>query len=178
MIVDTLSRTLHGDQNDVSVMTPALGPLQQAALAAKSQLMFLDHHRKGSASEPLGPITDLLGSTGKAAVADTLMGLYKKAGTLGLMAEGRDLGLQEIALERQGAIWVPRVDGRDAEHDRASSDFLSALESLGGEANYKDLAEKIGKSRQAAVDTAKQLAGEAALVIDQSSPPHIVRLTP
>ncbi len=176
VVVDTFSRVVAADQNEGWQMTPILAPLQREALKRRSTLQFLDHHRKDSALDSLGPVTDLLGSTSKAAIADTVWGLYGRDGSYHLQTDGRDIGSDQMPLVRDGAGWTTRIDGRDAAHSQAAEDLRTALQSLGGSATYRDLEQKLNKTRPAISNTAKQLADEGVVTIDKGNSTHVVRL--
>lgn len=110
IIIDTLSRALgRADQLDLGEMTAILGNLQQMAQLLDVAVMLVDHHRKsnGTGSDP---IDDVMGSTGKAAVADAVLGLYRDGTkrTVTLRAVGRDIGENELALQWDGftCTWV------------------------------------------------------------------------
>jgi len=90
--VDTLSRAIAGDQNDVSEMTSWLTPIQEIAHVKNCVIILIDHHRKtGGAYQDA--IADILGSTGKGAMADTAIGLYRERGKAGakLVITGREV---------------------------------------------------------------------------------------
>lgn len=78
VVIDTFSRLfLDVDQDDVSATTKALGQLQDLAQAGGFSVLLLDHHRKGADGDA---VLDVLGSTGKSAVADTIAGLFRHRG--------------------------------------------------------------------------------------------------
>ena len=71
VVIDTLARSTIGDQNDVVDMTLALDPVQQMAHAHNCAVLMVDHHKKGGGFDP-DVITDILGSTAKGAMADSI----------------------------------------------------------------------------------------------------------
>jgi hypothetical protein len=78
LVIDTFSRLfVDVDQDDVSATTKALGQLQELAQAGGFSVLLLDHHRKGADGDA---VLDVLGSTGKSAVADTIAGLFRHRG--------------------------------------------------------------------------------------------------
>jgi len=77
VVVDTLSRAIFGKQNRAEEMTDWLSPLQELAHEMNCCLLLVDHHRKSLGFEP-DAIADILGSTSKSAMADTVIGLYKE----------------------------------------------------------------------------------------------------
>lgn len=62
VVIDTLSRSCYGDQNDVEQMTRALTPIQAMAHAQNCAVLMIDHHRKGFGANP-DAVGDILGST-------------------------------------------------------------------------------------------------------------------
>jgi hypothetical protein len=102
VVVDTLARAVSGpgmDWDSVSSVTAMLGPIQQAALSADASLLAIDHLKKPSIREA-DPVDDVMGSTGKTAVADVVLGLFRKRGeqSAKLTASGRDIEESEIAI--------------------------------------------------------------------------------
>lgn len=101
VVVDTLTRAVTGntDWDSVGQVTGVMGALQDLAVRHDLCLLLIDHHRKpGINGADL--IDDVIGSTAKAAVADTILGLYKQQGKAGatLRVVGRDVDEQELAL--------------------------------------------------------------------------------
>lgn len=134
VVVDTLSRFLgREDQQNLAAMTLALGGLQREAMALEAAVLMIDHHRKPGG---LGAdvIDDLLGSTGKAAVADALLGLYKQQGRAGvtLAITGRDLEERSLALQFDKTTWCWQClgDADDVRRDTVKNDILVAIERL------------------------------------------------
>lgn len=98
VIIDTLSRFLgDADQMDIADMTRELGQLQMLALELEVGIVIVDHHRKAGEGDMIG---DILGSTSKGAVADTILGLYRQPGQphFNLRAIGRDIEEQDLRL--------------------------------------------------------------------------------
>lgn len=134
VIVDTLSRFIgSGDQQNLSAMTMLLGGLQRLAMAADVAVLIVDHHRKIGA---LGAdvIDDLLGSTGKAAVADAVLGLYKVQGRKGaqLAITGRDVEERTLALEWDAltCCWQCLGDAGDVQKDTVQGAILAGIAEL------------------------------------------------
>ena len=92
VVIDTLSRAIQGDHNDNREMTEWLSPLQEMAHEQGCAILVIDHHRKRSGFDP-DAIGDILGSTAKGAMADTVWGLYRERGKIGarLFITGRDV---------------------------------------------------------------------------------------
>jgi hypothetical protein len=101
IIVDTFGRSLTAGKleiKDYSDNVMVLAPLQKMAQDLAVTILLVDHHAKINGENP---ITDLIGSIGKSATFDCVMGLYKEQGRQGakLMIVGRDLDDIELSLE-------------------------------------------------------------------------------
>jgi RecA-family ATPase len=82
VFIDTLSRYLVGiDQMDQVQMVKILGGLNDLVQELNVSIILVDHHRKTQNGNPLNPIDDLYGSTGKASQIDTCLGLYREPGS-------------------------------------------------------------------------------------------------
>ena len=108
VVIDTLSRALGGDQNDVAEMTEWLTPLQEMAQELNTAIILVDHHKKmGSGTQDT--IADILGSTAKGAMADTVIGLYRERGQPGakLNITGREIEEMtlNIRMDWQTGCW-------------------------------------------------------------------------
>lgn len=104
VVIDTLGRAIRGDHNDYDIMTAALSPIQQIALAKNVGLLMLDHHRKSF--NGMDVVADVLGSTAKAAVADTIWGFYRRDGQNQLGVIGRDVADSQLALSfDESGLW-------------------------------------------------------------------------
>ncbi len=101
VVIDTLARVMgrKRDQDSTSDMTDFLAPLQTFAGHRHCCILLIDHHRKPGA-EVVDMIDDIAGSTAKTAVADAILGLYKKTGdrTAQLKIIGRDVEEKELTL--------------------------------------------------------------------------------
>lgn len=148
VVVDTLSRAVEGDQNDVAQMTAALTPLQETAHNHNCCVLLVDHHHKMVGNPDA--ISDILGSTGKAAVVDTALGLYRERGKLGakLAVTGRDVEERtlELTFDRQTGCWQLADDPTAAVVSPAKQELLEALADLGG-ATLAELAAATGKDK-------------------------------
>lgn len=134
VVIDTLSRSIYGDQNDVETMTLALTPIQAMAHAKNCAVVMVDHHRKLFMSDP-DAVSDILGSTAKGAMADSIWGLYKESGKAGakLAITGRDIEERTLSLTFDGMLGCWQYDGdADAlELTERRQEILNALEDLG-----------------------------------------------
>jgi len=115
-------------------------------------ILCVDHHRKAG---PLlaDVIDDMVGSTGKSAVVDTVWGLYRKRGERGatLRVVGRDVDERELSLEFHPATgcWQMAEDARQVASKSAQGRVLDALRAL-GEAGATAVAKKAGVARSTA----------------------------
>ena len=73
-------------------MTEWLTPLQEMAHSQNCAIILVDHHKKPTGFDQ-DAIADILGSTAKGAMADTVLGLYRERGKAGakLSITGRDV---------------------------------------------------------------------------------------
>jgi predicted transcriptional regulator len=97
VVIDTLSRSIIGDQNDTQAMTAALTPIQEIAHTHNCAVMLVDHHNKMAGGDA---ITDILGSTAKGAMVDTAWGIYRERGKSGakLSITGREVEERTLAI--------------------------------------------------------------------------------
>lgn len=132
--IDTLSRSVYGDQSDVEAMTAALIPVQAMAHDKNSAVIMVDHHRKLFMADP-DCVSDILGSTAKGAMADSIWGLYKERGKAGakLAITGRDIEERTLALTFDGMLgcWQCEGDADALELTERRQEILDALEDLG-----------------------------------------------
>jgi len=154
VIIDTLSRALgKTDQLDLAQMTEVLGSIQKDALWHDVTILAIDHHRKSNGS-PASPIDDLLGSTGKSAVGDALLGLYKERGKqeVTLMITGRDLEEKELVLRWDGLTcsWQLVGEAGKVRENTGKALILRAiqeLEGLGELATSTNIAKYVDRSQ-------------------------------
>jgi len=134
VVVDTLSRSVYGDQSDVEEMTSALEPLQEMAHALNCAVVMNDHHRKSFGANP-DVVADILGSTAKGALADCIWGLYRERGKAGakLAITGRDVEERTLALTWDGltGCWQVEGDADEIALTERRQEILDALEALG-----------------------------------------------
>ncbi|MFZ3070523.1 MAG: AAA family ATPase [Anaerolineaceae bacterium] len=138
IVIDTFSRASNGldDMQDISEMTKVMGGLQRMAMDNDIAILLVDHHKKSSGTGA-DPIDDILGSTGKAAVCDCAMGLYKEHGKGGatLKITGRDVEARDEALSWNGLKCEWEFEG-GAYLARANSEkgrVLDAIQAVSGE---------------------------------------------
>jgi len=144
VVIDTLARAVGGriDWDDVGAVTPLLGGLQELALSADVCILAVDHHRKGGMTVDV--VDDVMGSTGKSAVADTVWGLYRQRGDQGatLNLTGRDIAEAEIAIlfDPLTVCWQPNETAEGVRVGSIQDRILTALEHAGGRATTTELA--------------------------------------
>lgn len=137
VVIDTLARALVGkrkiDQNDISDMTAIGANLQQITSTRDITILAIDHHTKPSGYDS-DPIDDLLGSTGKSAVPDCVMGLYREQGKKGavLKSRGRDSEDLDLAIEWDvtTGCWQMLGDANDIRKDSLAADIITAILAL------------------------------------------------
>ena len=103
VVVDTFGRSLTAGKleiKDYSDNVAVLSPLQKMAQKYAVTILLVDHHSKINGDNP---ITDLIGSIGKSATFDCVIGIYREQGKQGakLMIVGRDDDV-DLATNRSG----------------------------------------------------------------------------
>jgi len=147
VVVDTLARAVRDrlDRDDVGDVTRMLGGLQEMALARDVCVLAIDHHRKPGMVTDV--VDDVMGSTGKSAVADTIWGLYRQRGDKGanLAVTGRDVAEVQlgIAFHRVTLSWQLDETAEGVRYGTVQADILDAMAELGGEATTTELAEAL-----------------------------------
>ena len=149
VVIDTLSRSVAGDQNDVAAMTAALTPLQEISHEHNAAVLLVDHHRKGNLTDP-DAISDILGSTAKGAMSDTAWGLYRERGKLGakLAITGRDVQEHTLALtiDWELGCWQCEGDADQLEVAERHNGIVVYLEET-GRAGVSAIAEAVERDR-------------------------------
>jgi len=146
VVIDTLARAFSGrpmDWDSVGATTGALAGVQQLALAHDCAVLCVDHHRK-SAGLDSDVIDDVMSSTGKTAVADVVLGLYRKRGERDatLKATGREAEDSALGLyfDRLTCCWQLSESADGVRVGSVQSDIVDALRDLGGKATVTELA--------------------------------------
>jgi hypothetical protein len=129
VVIDTLGRAIRGDHNDYDIMTTALSPIQQVALAKNIVILMLDHHRKSF--NGIDIVADVLGSTAKSAVADTIWGFYRRDGQNQLGIIGRDIADSQLALTFDETCQWQLASPAAIEITPRRQEILDAIEDLG-----------------------------------------------
>jgi len=178
VVIDTFSRMAQGDQNKVDEMTNALAPLQEVANRLQVAVVLVDHHSKANRDEKtLDPVLDVLGSTGKGAVADNLMGLYKHQGVAGatLAIRGRDVEDKRFQLrfDVMTACWQIEGERPLGDAQRKVLDAVTAIP----DATLSDVCQALERDRSNTYRTLQELVergllsrnGDTYRVIDNKS---------
>ncbi len=147
-VIDTLARAVKGrmDWDNLGDVTGMLGGLQRMAQDTGACILLIDHHRKGNGLAA-NVIDDVMGSTGKSAVADTVWGLYRQRGEQGatLRVTGRDIEEAELSVSFDVLSRTWHLDGA-AEHG-VQAEILDTLQHLGGTASVTDISNHLGKDQ-------------------------------
>jgi hypothetical protein len=171
VVVDTISRALEAktDQDKNADMTAALGPLQQLAIRSGLCMMLIDHLRKpdGPMTEK-NPITEVMGSTAKVGVADTIWGLYRKKGERRgeLTTTGRDVEDAELVLDftTMPGGWQLVGSAKDVGRSASQQRYLDALGEL-GPSDHRQVAEFLDVTPQSAGEVLRRLAESGRAVV-------------
>jgi RecA-family ATPase len=145
--IDTFSRAISGDQNDVAEMTAWLTPIQEIAHSRNCSFTLVDHHRKiGGAYQ--NAIADILGSTAKGAMADTALGLYRESGKAGakLVVTGREVEERTFNLKFDGITGCWQIDNTVEELTDQQAELLDVLENL-GPAGVQHIADAVKRNK-------------------------------
>ena len=133
-VIDTLSRAIQGDQNEVDEMTANLTPLQEIAHRTNCAILLIDHHKKSVMDQDA--IGDILGSTAKGAMADCAWGLYREKGkpAASLSIIGRDVVEVTLKLTMDWELGCWQSEGEEGDLERAEqvNDLIAYIESVGG----------------------------------------------
>lgn len=146
VIIDTLSRVTRSDQNDTAAMTQALEWLQTASHEHEFAVVLIDHHKKGFVD--MDAIANVLGSTAKGAVADTIWGLYRERGksSATLAVTGRDVE------EKSWKVWIDwktgtwKMESTQGEPTSPREAILEAIRDMGPSTN-QEIADAVGRNK-------------------------------
>jgi predicted transcriptional regulator/archaellum biogenesis ATPase FlaH len=151
IVIDTLSRAVRGDQNEVEEMTSNLAPLQMLAHRLNCAVVIVDHHKKtGSAWGEIDVVGDILGSTAKGALADTAVGLYRERGKAGarLAIVGKEVEDKVLQVSFCSAKGVWEVDEEEMLGlTQQQLEILNVMENLRGAAGPTMIAEEVGRNK-------------------------------
>lgn len=165
VVVDTLSRAVWGNQSDVDEMTRWLSPLQTIAFDTNCAIVLIDHHRK-SMAENADAIADILGSTAKGGVSDTIWGLYRERGKSGakLSITGRDVEERTLALkwDHLTGIWQMEGDADAIEMTAQRQKVLDAIKTM-GPSTLSTIVEVVGEDKSNTYHRLQDLVGAGLL---------------
>lgn len=151
VVIDTLSRAVSGDQNDVQEMTKGLTPLQEIAHTQNAAVLLIDHHRKSVGTDDADPIAHILGSTAKGAMADSAWGLYRERGKAGakLAITGREIEERTLALTMDWELgcWQCEGDADSIALTERRQEILDALREIGRPAQVGEIAKFIDQPK-------------------------------
>jgi len=157
VVVDTFGRSLTAGKleiKDYSDNVAVLSPLQKMAQKHAVTILLVDHHSKINGDNP---ITDLIGSIGKSATFDCVIGIYKEQGKQGakLMIVGRDLDDVDLAIEFDPTTgsWQSLGDTRSVFRSSVL-DAIKALVKQGELATTKSITDHLGNTYQGHVSRA------------------------
>ncbi len=149
VVIDTISRALgKTDQQNAGEMNAIFGILQQIAISKNLAVVLVDHHRK-SASDVGDVIDDVMSATSKTAVADAVLGLYRRRGERAatLKLAGRDVAEMELAItfDRDICCWQFQGDVGEVRADEVQGQIVEALRNFGGTSTVSEIARYLGK---------------------------------
>jgi len=171
VVFDTLARAFTGrvDWDRIGQATEALAGVQESALAHDCAVLFVDHHRKSNGFDG-DVVDDVMGSTGKSAVADVVLGLYRQRGERDatLRFTGRDVEDSTLGLrfERTTCCWELTEGADGVKVGSVQADILAALEDLGGRATVTELAGYMEKDKSNMGKELAELVAKGAVARD------------
>jgi predicted transcriptional regulator len=145
--IDTFSRAIQGDQQDVREMTSWLTPLQEMSHSQNCVIIIVDHHKKPTGFDQ-DVIADILGSTAKGAMADTILGLYRERGKVGakLTITGRDVEEKNLDLTWDMPTGCWQLEDTDHGLTPQRNDLIEVLAEI-EPARVTEIAEAVGRHR-------------------------------
>jgi archaellum biogenesis ATPase FlaH len=150
VIIDTLSRLkTNMDQNRVEEVTLNLAPIQKIAHDENCSIILIDHHKKASDFQK-NVISDVLGSVGKGAVADTILGLYRnnRRKTAELIVTGRDIEDNNfpIKFDSNTGLWEINLEKNEEKLPPQMIVIINYIETK-GEVKEKEIVEHLKKNK-------------------------------
>lgn len=144
VVVDTLNRLWAADgldTSDPSVMTQAFGRLHSLAAEHECTIVGIEHHRKRALENV---VDDILGTTSKAAVPDTILGLYRERGrrVATLQVTGRDVKEQELPIEFDPLTFCWQVV--EGEGRQGTTEVMEVLEKSSDPIGVREIARQTG----------------------------------
>lgn len=170
VVVDTLSKALDPgvDQDSNAQMTVALASLQRLALERHIAVVLVDHLRKSEGRHAKDVLTEVLGSTAKVGVADTIWGCYRKERTRRgeLVVTGRDLEDANLVLDFTPLPtgWQLVGTAEDVGKSEAQQRYVEALDEL-GPATQEQVARFVAVTVQAASKVLRRLVDSGTVQV-------------
>jgi hypothetical protein len=178
IVIDTLSRSVYGDQNDADRMTRALSPIQEMAHIHNCAVVMIDHHNKGFGANP-DAVGDILGSTAKGAVSDCIWGLYRERGKAGaeLFVTGRDVEEQSLCLHMDWETGCWQIDGVVGEFEMTERrrEILDVLVET-GPASLVEITEALGQDKSNTYRRLQDLSNAGYLQRDSDKDKKLYRV--
>ncbi len=135
------------DKNDEQIMGPVYSALQSLAVRKNLAIVMADHLRKPSGTNS-DPVDDVIGSTAKTGIADTVIALYREQGKIGHYIRGRGREVDEFDLKIQfdpvTRCYQLLGDTNTLEMTTRRDECLEALSIL-GKATAGDVARETGQ---------------------------------
>lgn len=169
VVVDTLARfAAVRKADDENLVTKRLAELQQFTGESNIGCLLIDHHRKPAAGVS-DLIDDIMGPTGKAAIADAALGVYRARGQQAaeLKLTGRDVTERELAVhfDLQLHCWQLLGNADDVRAGTLQGQILAIIRSeYGGMATCAQVAKSLGKDRANAYREIQELCNKLRLV--------------
>jgi RecA-family ATPase len=151
VVIDTLSRAFTGikDINNSQDVTEALAPLQQITTEINCGILLNDHHNKPKGFNP-DPIDDVMASTAKSAIADTIYGIYTENGKRGAVMKARGRDIEEIdkriCFDKLTGAWQVEGDTNEIELAGHKHDVLTFLK-VNGKSKVATIVNALGLDR-------------------------------
>lgn len=168
-VVDTFAKLVQGsglDHDNATQNTDVWGRLHTLAQTTGTALLVVEHHKKAFAGDG---VSDILGSTAKGAVADTIIGLYRERGKpdARLVVTGRDLEDDEMIVhfDPTTASWQPTDTHTGRKHEAAILDALrSQPDTISGLARRLDVSKgRVSETLAELEQKGKVVRGEGRL---------------
>jgi len=165
VVVDTFSRAIRGRQKEAEEMTTWLEPVFNVAHDLDVSIVFIDHHRKSNGIES-DVVADIMGSTAKGGMADTLWGLYRKRGQAEatLAITGRDVEERQIVVSWAAVTgcWQSQGDAGAIALTERRQEILDVLRVL-GTATVIEIAREIGQPKGHTQSRLQDLAAQGLI---------------
>ena len=164
--IDTFTRFVGGiDQDSVGDVSELLGTVQEIGLDTNTSLLVNDHHNKAKSTDP---VDALLGSTAKAGIPDTILGIYRMVGTGRPMLRGRGRDIEDLEMpmdfDLRTFCWHPVGDEHGVTIDTLQGRILDAIREAGGVGYVTELAKLLDTQKSNVSGEIVKLINKGALV--------------